>query len=541
MIEKYLPFVKKPSRYINSELNSIKKNTARCKICFCFPDMYEIGASNLGIEILYHIVNNREDSLAERVYSPDSDLEEILRKENIELFSLETETPLRDFDIIGFSLQYELCFTNILTILDLAKIPFLSKERNTQKYSYPLIIAGGPVCFNPEPVSEFFDLFVIGEAEEVINELIDCVIEHKFSSESKNKKLLLEKLSKIEGIYVPSINNSKNKKDVKKRTVNLEKSFHPTKPVVPYVQTVHDRLNLEISRGCVHKCKFCQATNIYRPWREREPETILKYLYEGIKNTGYERLTLSSFSVSNYSKIETLLKEVVEFCVSKNISLSVPSLRCDNMSKKILQYLIFQRKTNLTFAIESGSQRLRDSIGKKIKDEDIYDTIKTAYNLGWRAIKLYFMIGLPTETFEDIESTIKLVNKLFTDLPNIRFNITISPFVPKPHTAFQFEEMQNSETLIQKKIILLRKLRARLKFHNIYMSKLEGIFSRGDNSLSKLIINAWNKGARFDNWYDRFNYNIWEESMKELGIEPEMFLRKRENLEYLPWDFIKLC
>ena len=540
MIEKYLPFVKKPSRYINSEFNSVKKNSAKLKFCFCFPDMYEIGASNLGIEILYHIVNSRDDSLAERVFCPDTDMEEILRRENIELFSLETETPLKYFDIIGFSLQYELCFTNILTILDLAKIPLLAKDRNNENWTYPLIIAGGPVCFNPEPVSDFFDLFVIGEAEDVINQVIDCAIEHKFSDESKNKEKLLYKLSKIEGIYVPGIHRQNKETFIKNRIVDLEKSFYPTKPIVPYVQTVHDRLNLEISRGCVHNCKFCQATNIYRPWRERSPEKIFNYLVEGLKNTGYERVTLSSFSVSNYSKIDILIKNVSEYCSSKKISLSVPSLRCDSMSRKILPYLVFQRRANLTFAIEAGSQRLRNHIGKNIKDEDIFETIKTSYNLGWRKIKLYFMIGLPTETFEDIESIIKIVDKLFISFPKISFNITISPFVPKPHTPFQFERMEPEKTLLQKKQILFKKLKGDIKFHNIYMSKMEGVFSRGDSSLSKLILLAWKKGARFDHWHERFNYNIWDESMKELGIEPESFLRERDGSESLPWDFIKL-
>ncbi|MFN3966303.1 MAG: TIGR03960 family B12-binding radical SAM protein [Endomicrobiia bacterium] len=538
MIEKYLSLVKKPSRYINSELNSVKKNTAKLKFCFCFPDLYEIGASNLGIEILYHIVNNRDDSLAERAFCPDTDLEEIMKRENIELFSLETETPLRYFDIIGFSLQYELSFTNILTILDLSKIPFFAKDRNNG--NYPLIIAGGPVCFNPEPVADFFDLFVIGEAEDVIHEIIDCFIKNKFSKEPKNKDKLLYELSRIEGVYVPGVHKDKQNLSIKNRIVDLEKSYYPTKPIIPYVQTVHNRLNLEISRGCVYNCKFCQATNIYRPWRERSTETILKYLTEGIKNTGYERVTLSSFSVSSYSEIENLLREVSNCCISKKVSLSVPSLRCDEKSKKILQYLVFQKKTNLTFAIEAGSQRLRNIIGKNIKDEDIFETIKTAYALGWRAIKLYFMIGLPTETFDDIESIINLVNKLFLSFPKIRFNITISPFVPKPHTPFQFEKMEDIETLIQKKKILSKKLRGNLKFHNIYMSKLEGIFSRGDKSLSKLIVLAWQKGAKFDHWHERFNYEIWNESIKELNIEPEIFLRKREHSETLPWDFIKL-
>ncbi|MDI6642152.1 MAG: TIGR03960 family B12-binding radical SAM protein, partial [Elusimicrobiota bacterium] len=553
-----LPLVRKPSRYINSEWNSIHKNgdlkvatTQLIKMCLCFPDLYELGASNLGLEILYHIINNREDALCERCFCPDLDAEEILRRENIPLFSLESQRPLIEFDIVGFSLQYELCFTNVLNMLNLARIPVWSRSRghllrrigsnglSADAGLYPLIIAGGPVCSNPKPIEEFFDFIVVGEGEDVINEIIDTVKNSKLKNLTE-KSIMLNELAKIPGVYVPSIfNSSKKNTKITARTVDIKNSFYPTKPIVPYVETTHNRLNIEISRGCIHSCKFCQSRSIYHPWRERSPEEIIHYLKAGIENTGYEEVSLTSFSISNYSKIHQLLKDVSNYCKAEKISLSIPSLRCDIKAKDILPYLIQPHRANLTFGIEAGSQRLREFIGKKISDEEIYDVISYAARLGWKLIKLYFMIGLPTEEKEDIESIITLVNKLKSQIRNMKFNVTISPFVPKPHTAFQYYPMESAEVLIEKSRVLVKNLRATVKAHNVHISQLEGIFSRGDSALSKLIFTAFEKGAKFDYWHDRFNYTIWQESIKETNIDIDKYLSSRQQNGLLPWEYIQ--
>ena len=469
--------VSKPSRYIGYEWNSYHKSWTEnnIKICFCFPDLYEIGASNLGIEILYHIVNSREDSLAERCFAPELDMEELLRKENIPLFSLESKSPINKFDLIGFSLQYELCFTNVLNILDLGKIPVFKKDR---KEIFPLIIAGGPICSsNTKPVEDFFDFFVIGEAEEIIHKIIDTINNFKNNNKQnkQNKNDLLKNLSEIEGVYIPEF-----KKDIKRITVDIEKSFYPVKFIVPYTQTVHNRLNIEISRGCVYKCNFCQATNLYHPWRERSIEKIMYLIKEGIENTGYEQFSLGSFSVSNYSKIDNLMINVSDFSKRTKTFFSVPSLRCNLKSIRILKYLILPRRSGLTFAIEAGTERLRKFINKDISEQDIFETLSEVNKLGWKLVKLYFMIGLPTETQEDIDGIVKLVKKIKNSFPKLEFNITVSPFVPKPKTPFENFKQENIQTLFNKQNILFKCLNIRginLKFHDVYAAHLEWILS----------------------------------------------------------------
>ncbi|MBU0952700.1 MAG: TIGR03960 family B12-binding radical SAM protein [Elusimicrobia bacterium] len=534
-IKEVLKLIKRPSRYINSEWNSIHKNHADVNVCFCFPDLYELGASNLGLEILYQIVNSRPDAAAQRCYCPDKDLEELLISRNLPLFSIETQQPLKDFDIVGFSLQYELCFTNVLTMLKCAGIPFKSIERGNS--NFPLLIAGGPVCYNPEPMSDFFDLFVIGDGEEVIGEILDKIKELKAKDQRSKTEILVE-LAKIPGVYVPVLHKTLSDYKIEKRTVNIEKSFYPVKPIVPYMQTVHDRLNIEISRGCVHGCRFCQATNIYHPWRDRSQEKIMQLLDKGIKNTGYDELSLSSLSVSSYPEIDELIKKVNEYCLNENVSLSIPSLRCNSRSVKLFPFLIYPKRANLTFAIEAGSQRLRNVIGKEISDEDVYNTMLEAGKYGWKLVKLYFMIGLPGEQNEDIEAIINMVNKLVRLTPRINYNITISPFVPKPHSPFQWAGMENTDSLQEKKNVLTRRLKASVKGHNINMSRLEGVFARGDSKLSSALISAWEKGARFDHWHEYFRNDIWENSFIEHSIDKSHYLGPRNETDELPWSHI---
>ncbi|MBU2567497.1 MAG: TIGR03960 family B12-binding radical SAM protein, partial [Elusimicrobia bacterium] len=546
ILNKILPRVRKPSRYINSEWNSVHKKTADVSVCLCFPDLYELGASNLGVEILYHVINGRKDSLAERCYCPDVDFEEILRKEGICLFSLESMRPLGEFDVLGFSLQYELCFTNVLTMLDLAGIPWTRKERDERSSSggvVPLVIAGGPVCFNPAPVEDFFDAFVIGDGEDVINEILDVVGRNKSGDGSAGRsnnqagmpagrRKVLDELSRIKGVYVPGHNGGA---PVERRIVELEKAFFPVRPIVPYVETVHNRLNVEINRGCVFGCKFCHASRIYSPWRERSVETVLKLIKEGIANTGYNEVSLSSFCVSHYSGISELLRNI-----NPEIFISVPSLRCDSRSVEILRYLVSPHRANLTFAVESGTERLREYVHKNITDASISETILTAYNLGWRLVKLYFMIGLPTETDEDIQGIVALVKKLRKMTPGMRYNITISPFVPKPHTPFQREVMCPEEILMSRRNTLIRQLKANVKAHNIKMSVLEAVFARGDKGLSSVIMSAWKNGARFDNWKEKFLPDAWEKAFLETGIIKHQYLEGIPAEKPLPWDFVKI-
>ncbi|OGS27395.1 MAG: hypothetical protein A2297_02740 [Elusimicrobia bacterium RIFOXYB2_FULL_48_7] len=526
--------VKKPSRYINSEWNSIHKNSGGIRLCLCFPDLYELGASNLGLEILYQIINSRADASAERCYCPDKDLEDALKAAGMPLFSIETRSPLKDFDVLGFSLQYELCYTNVLTMLHSAGIPFKSAERESAKY--PLIIAGGPICYNPEPMADFFDMFVIGDGEDAINELIDQIRNCKASGRSRPDTLA--ELSKISGVYVPLVHAGKPGVKITKRTVDVEKSFYPVKPIVPYVQTVHDRLNIEISRGCIHNCRFCQATNIYHGWRARSQEKIMGLIEQGIKNTGYDELSLSSLSVSSYPQVTELVKQVNAFCLNKSVSFSVPSLRCGKNSIELMPYLIYPKRANLTFAIEAGSERLRRVIGKEISENDIYSTMVSAGNYGWKLIKLYFMIGLPGEKDEDIDAIINMVNRLVKLTPRISYNVTISPFIPKPHSPFQWCAMENENSLFEKRKALSRKLKASVKAHNINMSAIEAVFARGDRKLSGAVISAWSAGARFDHWHEYFRNDIWNAAFSENGIDKNFYMGARKTDELLPWSHI---
>ncbi|HCJ67009.1 MAG TPA: TIGR03960 family B12-binding radical SAM protein, partial [Elusimicrobia bacterium] len=506
-LEKILPLVVHPLRYINHEWNvkippeNLEKLT---RVCFSFPDLYEVGASNLGLSILYHIVNLRADAYAERVYAPEKDFSEYLLKYKFPLFSLETRTPLNKFHLLGFSLQYELCYTNVLNILDLAGIPLKSTEREEV---FPLVIAGGPcVTANPEPVADFFDLFVIGEGEEIINEIIDTVISYRSSVIGKNKKELLRKLAEIEGIYVPSFYEikynsnqtitviqpkEKTSDKIISRKVNLENAEYPTRPIVPYLETVHERLNIEIMRGCPWGCRFCQAGSIYRPYRERSKEKILSLIEQSLPATGYEEIALTGLSVSDYREIEDLIKVLVQRYGDRHLKLSLPSLRCDRFSVDLMKLLEGFPQTTLTFAPEAGSENLRSILKKKISDEDIFTTLGTAYTNGWRKIKLYFMYGLPQEKDEDLKAIVSLAKKIKKLYPGISLTFTISPFVPKAQTPFQWCKQEGMENLKEKKKYLSHSLPGEVRAHSVKMSILESIFARGDRRLSEVILLAW--------------------------------------------------
>ncbi len=551
-LEKILPLVNHPLRYVNHEWN-VKpppENLQKLnRVCFCFPDLYEIGTSNLGLSILSHIVNLRNDTYAERVYAPDKDFAELLRKYKIPLFSLETHTPLKNFHLLGFSLQYELCYTNVLDILDLAGIPLKSAEREE---IFPLVIAGGPcVMANPEPVADFFDFFVVGEGEEIIGEIIDVISGIRYQVSGKDKNTLLKELAKIPGIYVPGLYEIRYNSDdtifsiqpkekvadkIIPRKVNLENVPYPTKPIVPYLETVHQRLNIEIMRGCPSACRFCQAGFIYRPYRERSKEKILSLIEESLSCTGYDEFALTGLSVSDYREIENLIRILVDRYGDKHLRLSLPSLRCDRFSIELMQLLEKFPQTVLTFAPEAGTEKLRKILNKKITDEDIFTTLGYAYANGWRKIKLYFMYGLPREEKKDLEAIVHLAKRIRKTYPQITLTFTISPFVPKAQTPFQWCAQETIENLREKKEYLSRSLRRQVRTHSVEMSFLEGIFARGDRRLSEIVISAWKKGCLFDQWKERFNFILWQEVFMESGINPEFYLRERKLNEILPWE-----
>ncbi len=553
-LEKILPLVSRPARYIDREWNSAavpQDLGKRLRICFCFPDLYEVGASNLGIEILYHTVNSRVDAYAERVYAPDKDYAYQLEKNKIPLFSLETRTPLRDFDLIGFSLQYELCYTNVLTILNLAGIPLRQGERED---TFPLILAGGPcITANPEPMSEFFDFFVLGEGEEIISEIIETVKRWKNETNRKDKKDLLLNLAKISGIYVPSfykveykpdrkidkiVSNEKVNGKIVRRIVNLDEAFYPHRPVVPYLETVHNRLNIEIMRGCPWGCRFCQAGYIYRPYRERSLEKVLSFIDISLAVTGYDEISLSGLSATDYSKIFDLINVLLQRYEGKHLRLSLPSLRCDHFSLELVKLIEKFPQSTLTFAPEAGSERLRFVLRKKIMEEQILSTISYAYNSGWRKIKLYFMYGLPTEEKEDLEEIIRLAREVIKKYPGLHLTFTLSPFVPKAQTPFQWLRQEPMDILREKKDYLSRHLPGKIRMHRLETSLLESIFARGDRRLSAVILKSWEKGCSFDEWTERLRFDLWMEAFADCGIDPEFYFREREENEILPWEHL---
>lgn len=561
LFEGLLDIVEKPGRYTGKEFNEIikKEDASTIKIALAFPDLYEIGMSYLGFKILYEIINKRDDAFAERVFSPAVDMEKLMRERQVPAFSLETYRPLKSFNIVGFTIQHELCYSNILNLIDLGQIPLRSEER---KEDDPLIIAGGPGTFNAEPLSAFIDLFVIGEGEEIIDEIIEVYREWKGKKQSRTK--LLEELANLEGIYVPSfyevtyfedgrVKSVAPKKGtyhsvIKKRIIsNFDQAPYPLLPIVPNIDVVHDRITLEIFRGCTQGCRFCQAGMIYRPVREKSIDTLVELAEKILPHTGYEEISLSSLSSSDYSEIERLITRLLDRFEEKGVGVSLPSLRIDSFSVALAQQVQRVRKTGLTLAPEVGTQRLRDVINKNVEEEDLYSSIKAALERGWRKIKLYFMVGLPTETEEDVEGIVRLVSKVDhmgreTTGRKININISVSAFVPKPHTPFQWEAQEEREVLSKK----MRYLKNRLNWRNISFSYpdidsiyLEAVFARGDRRLGEVLERAHYLGCKFDSWREHFNFETWQQAFNESGLCMEFYAnRARQEEEVLPWDHI---
>ncbi len=556
--EALLPFVNRPSRYLGQEINSIRKNLSGIDLhmALAFPDLYEIGTSHLGLTILYNILNKNERVYAERVFAPGTDMERLLRDNGAPLTSLETHTPLKRFDIIGFSLLYELNYTNILLMMDLAKIPFLACERDG---SYPVIIAGGPCTCNPEPVADFFDAMVVGDGEQVIMEMCTTYIQWKEDGK-REKAALLRKWSEIQGVYIPSFYEAVFESGefktiapkygglkVKRAIVeDLDSTAFPEAPVIAWSKPVHDRLRLEISRGCTRGCRFCQAGMIYRPVRERSVEKLLALFNVSLKNTGYEDLSLLSLSTGDYSCIGELMERLMDENEDHPIAVSLPSVRAETLTPKLMDLIRQVRKTGFTIAPEAGSQRLRDVINKNISEDDIVNTVTKALKMGWRGIKLYFMIGLPTETRQDVSDIVALVKqlrKIRTDNRRpYQISVSVATFIPKPHTPFQWARqipLEESREKIQWLKESLRLSKVQFKWQNPEASLLEGLWARGDRRLSRLLIKAYEYGCRFDGWSDSFVFENWKKALAETRIDIDYYTtRKRFPAEPLPWDHI---
>jgi radical SAM family uncharacterized protein len=548
--------VSKPARYTGGEWNSIAKDwrATPIRIALAFPDVYEVGMSNLALPILYKILNDQPDVLAERVYAPWMDMEALLRQHNIPLFSLETKHPLADFDIIGFSLGYELTYTNVLNMLDLAKIPLFSHQRND---SYPLIIAGGSCALNPEPIADFIDLFVIGEAEESILKLLEV-----FRAYKDNKKQLLREASALPGVYVPNLYEVTYHKDgsfanitpkVPEARLPIQRQIlaglpRPiTKPVVPYIKVVHDRGAVEIQRGCSRGCRFCQAGMIYRPVRELPEPEVIEAVAALVSNCGYNEVSLVSLSSGDYPNISGLIGQLSRKYYQDNLTLSLPSLRIDTSSIELIESLPYRRKTTLTFAPEAGTERLRHVINKSISEEAMLDTFAAAFEKGWLNLKLYFMIGLPTETIDDIKGIVDLVTKTCqlgrkTRSNSPRLRVSAATFVPKPHTPCQWLAQDSEEQLTHKHELLkqgLRRVGTHLSWQDTKTSQLEAVLSRGDRRLGKVIHKAWELGSRFDAWHECFNYDNWLHAFHESEIDPSSYANRERPLnETLPWQHV---
>lgn len=563
-VERLLPHVQKPARYTGGELNSVVKDASKVKLryAFCFPDSYEIGMSHLGMKILYSLVNERDDAWCERVFAPWVDMEEEMRKNHVPLFALESGDALDKFDLIGFTLQYELSYSNVLNMLDLGNIPLRSKDRTSLT---PIVVGGGPCACNPEPLADFFDIFLPGEGEEVTNELIDLLIEHKEKGSTKLE--FLREAAKIEGVYVPAFYDVAYHEDgtiasvtpketaparVKKRIISdLDSVYYPDKFVVPFVDIVHDRAVTEVFRGCIRGCRFCQAGFIYRPIREKKSETVNRQAKCLCETTGYDEVSLCSLSTSDYSQVEKLIPDMLSWAVPEKINVSLPSLRVDNFSEELMEELKKVHKSGLTFAPEAGTQRLRDAINKNVTEEEVLRTSAQAFRGGWTAVKLYFMMGLPTETLDDIagiaELAQKVVNEFYKnpDKPKgkgVTVSVSVASFVPKPFTPFQWEPQDTMELLVEKQKHLLENVhthKIQVSWHQSKTSFLEGVFARGDRKLCDVIESAWRKGCKFDGWDEFFLFDKWTEAFKECGVDPSFYSNRRRDFnEILPWDHL---
>jgi len=564
-IEKHLLEVQKPSRYIGGEVGSVIKDKSKIDVrfAFCFPDTYDIGMSHLGMKILYSLTNERENYWCERCFAPGEDFEAVMRENDIPLYALESLDPIKDFDFIGFTMQYELSYTNVLNMLDLAGIPVFAKDRSDELKN--IIIAGGPCVCNPEPLADFFDIFVLGEGEEVNLELMDLYAEMKKTGATKTE--YLRKAAQIGGVYVPRFYSFEYKEDgtieklvvtdgapeiIHKRIIkDFDKVYYPENFVVPFTEIVQDRASVEVLRGCIRGCRFCQAGFIYRPFREKHADTVCKEVKCLCENTGYDEVSLASLSTSDHSEIDPMLTKLLDYTVSERINLSLPSLRVDNFSESLLEKIKKVRKSGLTFAAEGGTQRLRDVINKNVSEEEIMNTCRIAFEGGYSAVKLYFMMGLPTETDEDIVGIAELANRiidLYYSIENrpkgrgVQISISCATFVPKPFTPFQFEPQDTREMIEHKQKLLLDSVKTKkikVSYHDPNVSQLEVILAKGDRRLCKAVYTAWKMGCKFDSWEEHFHFEKWLEAFKECGIDTSFYANRRFDYdEILPWDHL---
>ena len=564
--------IQQPARYIGGEVNMTVKDPSQMDIRFamCFPDVYEIGMSHLGIQILYHMFNRREDTYCERVYSPWTDLDKVMREEKIPLFALESQDPVKDFDFLGITLQYEMCYTNVLQILDLSQIPLHSRDRG-DSFQFPIVIGGGPCAYNPEPLAEFFDLFYIGEGETVYGQLLDAYKEAK--KKKKSRREFLEMAARIPGIYVPAFYDVTYREDgtiqgfkpnnphtpakvTKELVVDMDSVSYIEKPLVPFQKVTQDRVVLEIQRGCIRGCRFCQAGNVYRPLREHGVEYLKRHARQLLESTGHEEISLSSLSSSDYTHLPELVDFLIEECRAKKVNISLPSLRIDAFSLDVMSKVQDVKKSSLTFAPEAGSQRLRDVINKGLTEEVILQGAMEAFQGGWNRVKLYFMLGLPTEQQEDMEGIALLSEKIaevyYDTVPKeqrhgkVQIVASSSFFVPKPFTPFQWAKMCTKEEFLDRAYLVKNKFRAMKNFkslkynwHEADVTVLEGVLARGDRKISAVVEAAYRNGALFDSWSEEFDNSLWMKAFDQCGIDPDFYtVRERGLDEVFPWDFI---
>lgn len=564
-IEKHLLSVQKPSRYIGGEVGSVIKDRSKVDVrfAFCFPDTYDIGMSHLGMKILYSLINERENYWCERCFAPGEDFEAVMRENDIPLYALESLDAIKDFDFIGFTMQYELSYTNVLNMLELAGIPIFSRDRTEELTQ--IVVAGGPCVCNPEPLADFFDLFILGEGEDVNLELMDLYLEMK--RQGASRKDFLRKAALIEGIYVPEFYHFHYKDDgtieklevtegapetVRKRIIaDFDKVYYPENFVVPFTEIVHDRVSVEVLRGCIRGCRFCQAGFIYRPFREKHSDTIYNETKALCENTGYDEVSLASLSTSDHSEIDPMLTKLLDYTADERINLSLPSLRVDNFSEELMEKVKRVRKSGLTFAPEAGTQRLRDVINKNVTEEEIFSACRIAFEGGYTAVKLYFMMGLPTEKDEDIIGIADLANRildLYYSIENrpkgrgVQISISVATFVPKPFTPFQFEPQNTREMIEHKQKLLMDSVKSRkikVSYHNPDVSMLEAILAKGDRRLCNAIYTAWKKGCKFDSWDEYFHYEKWLEAFSDCGIDTSFYANRKLGYdEILPWDHL---